>query len=135
MTRAKAQRQERMHTSIRKRTIQRTAEEAQLLARSESSYSAGEMLVGLIYNSRAKCNGTLAHACRTEGRGAKSTGSSFDGWRNIRFSFQAVLTEASGTQVNVTGLVFTVPASYFPSETSQPASFTRTENPSPPGRA
>ncbi|MBZ5682996.1 MAG: hypothetical protein LAO24_23140 [Acidobacteriia bacterium] len=42
------------------------------------------------------------------------------------FSFQAVLTEASGTQVNVTGLVFMVPASCFPSETSQNASFTRT---------
>ena len=42
------------------------------------------------------------------------------------FSFQTALAETSGTQVNVTGLVFTVPASCFPSQTSQTASFTRT---------
>jgi hypothetical protein len=42
------------------------------------------------------------------------------------FTFQSVLTQAGGTQVNVTGLVFTVPAACFSTETSQSATFTRT---------
>jgi hypothetical protein len=42
------------------------------------------------------------------------------------FALQLVLTQAGGTQVNVTGLVFTVPASCFSTETSQNATFTRT---------
>jgi hypothetical protein len=41
-------------------------------------------------------------------------------------TFQTVLTQAGDTHVNVTGLVFTVPAQCFPADTSQSASFTRT---------
>jgi hypothetical protein len=41
-------------------------------------------------------------------------------------AFQSVLTQAGGTQVNVIGLVFTVPAPCFSTETSQNATFTRT---------
>jgi len=42
------------------------------------------------------------------------------------FAFQSVFTQAGGAQVNVTGFVFTVPATCLPSQTSQNASFTRT---------
>jgi hypothetical protein len=42
------------------------------------------------------------------------------------FAFQSVFTQAGGTQVKVTGLVFTFPAPCFSSETSQRASLTRT---------
>lgn len=75
----------------------------------------------------------LALALVLIGCGSGSHMQTIDGVWNAQLSnpdgtsalvFQMVLTQAGGTDVNVTGFVFTVPASCFSSETSQHASFT-----------
>jgi hypothetical protein len=91
--------------------------------------------VGRIHINPSRILPALMLGLTLSGCGTASPTQNFDGVWNSQFSnpdgtsafaFQSVFTQAGGTQVNVTGLVFTVPATCFSSQTSQNASFTRT---------